>query len=131
MPRNSLICVLYPLLLVIKNLLLNNPSSLYLHLWATRRECLLTPSILYCSGANFLDVHSNMTSVFFFFLNSGCILWGVARNTVLNMFDVLSNSNLLSISCGKALNFGRYWEDSTAGWRCITLQLGRTPEAGR
>lgn len=129
MPRNSLICVLYPLLLVIKNLLLNNPSSFYLHLRATRRECLLTPSILYCSGANFLDVHSNMTGVFFFKLRMYFV--GMARNNVLNMFDVLSNNNLLSISCGKALNFGRYWEDSTAGWRCITLQLGRTPEAGR
>lgn len=33
--------------------------------------------------------------------------------------------------CLKALDFGRYWENSPTGWRSLTLQPGRTSETGR
>lgn len=33
--------------------------------------------------------------------------------------------------CLKALDFGRYWENSPIGWGGLTLQPGRTSETGR
>jgi hypothetical protein len=49
------------------------------------------------------------------------LMWGICQHLTLS-FPYFSL---------KALDFGRYWENSPIGWGGLTLQLGRTSETGK